>query len=57
MRIRFALPATGRIAETPAVSRWTRAGRGGHATGFEFTELAEDARAEIQQYVRIMCGE
>lgn len=57
LRIRFALPATGRIAETPAVCRWTRAGRGGHASGFEFTELGEDARAEIQQYVRIMCGD
>lgn len=57
VRIRFALPATGRIAETPAVSRWTREGRGGHATGFELTELSEDARAEIRQYVRIMCGD
>ena len=57
LRIRFALPATGRIAEAAAASRWTRAGRGGHATGFEFTEIAEDARAEIGQYVRIMCGD
>lgn len=57
VRIRFALPATGRIAETPGVSRWTRAGRGGHATGFELVDLAEDVRAELRQYVRIMGGE
>jgi len=55
--VRFALPASGRVANAVAVSRWTRAGRGGHATGFEFTEVAEDARAEIRQYVRIISGE
>jgi serine/threonine-protein kinase len=57
VKIRFALPASGRIAEVWCVSRWTRAGRGGHATGFEMTDPPEDIRAEIRQYVRIMSGE
>ena len=55
VRVRFALPATGRIAEASCGARWTRAARGAHATGFEFLDLADDLRKSIQQYVAIMC--
>lgn len=55
VRIRFALPATGRICEVSAAARWNRTVRGNNATGFEFTDIAEGARAEIRQYVAIMC--
>ena len=57
VKVRFALPATGRVAEASGASRWTRAGRGGHATGVEFTALGDDARTEIRHYIKIMCGD
>jgi hypothetical protein len=55
VRIRFALPATGRVTEVGAIARWSRGARGSHATGFEFSEIADPARAELRQYARIMC--
>lgn len=57
VKIRFALPVTGRVAEVAAVSRWNRTVRGCNATGFELTEIADPHRAEIRQYVSIMCPE
>ncbi|MBK7584604.1 MAG: protein kinase [Myxococcales bacterium] len=50
VQIRFALPASGRIAEVRAISRWNRTIRGTNATGFEFSVISEHARAEIRQY-------
>jgi serine/threonine protein kinase len=55
VKIRFALPATGRVTEVVAAARWSRGARGSHATGFEFSEIADPARAELRQYARIMC--
>ncbi len=54
VRIRFALPASGRITEASAHARWNRSIRGNTATGFEFSEIAESARAEIGKYAEIM---
>jgi serine/threonine-protein kinase len=54
--VRFALPISGRVVEAGATSRWSRSARGGAATGFEFSNLAEDARDEIRRYVSIMCA-
>jgi tRNA A-37 threonylcarbamoyl transferase component Bud32 len=55
VRLRFALPATGRIAEVSAMARWKRAARGAYATGFEFLDLLAEIRSGLQQYVAIMC--
>ncbi len=52
--IRFALPATGRMAEVKAEARWNRSMRGTNATGFQFSDLLPDVREEIQKYVAIM---
>jgi hypothetical protein len=49
------LPASGLVAEVKATARWNRTVRGNNATGFEFSEIAEGHRAEIRQYVSIMC--
>jgi hypothetical protein len=54
VKLRFALPATGRVTEVTATARWNRGARGSNATGFEFTEIADSARAELRQYARIM---
>lgn len=55
--IRLALPVSGRIRDVSATARWSRAVRANHATGFEFAELAPETRAEIRQYVELMCAE
>jgi eukaryotic-like serine/threonine-protein kinase len=55
VKIRFALPATGRVTEVSAAARWSRGARSSHATGFEFLEIADGARAELRNYARIMC--
>jgi hypothetical protein len=55
--IRFSLPVTGRVAQVSAAARWSRQGRGAHATGFELAQIDPVARAEIKKYVTIMCPE
>lgn len=52
--IRFALPASGRVTEVAATSRWNRSLRGNNATGFEFSQIPDAARAEIRKYAEIM---
>lgn len=52
--IRFALPASGRVTEVAATSRWNRSLRGNNATGFEFSRIPDAARAEIKKYAEIM---
>jgi hypothetical protein len=54
VRLRFALPISGRVFTLRATVRWTRKGRGAPATGLEFGELPEEPRAEIQRYVGLM---
>jgi hypothetical protein len=56
LRLRFALPISGRIAEVASVVRWSRTTRGTRATGFEFQGLPAPAIAEIRQYVTLMGG-
>ncbi|MCC6214758.1 MAG: protein kinase [Polyangiaceae bacterium] len=50
-RLRFALPVSGRIIEVDATARWTRTARSGTSTGFEFSGLSDDARADLRHYV------
>ena len=54
-KVRFSLPVSGLVCEASAHARWNRTVRGNNATGFEFSELVDAARAEINQYVSIMC--
>jgi serine/threonine-protein kinase len=54
VRVRFALPISGRIATVRATVRWVKKARGAPATGLEFIDLPDAARAEIQRYVALM---
>jgi hypothetical protein len=56
VRLRFALPVSGRILEVGAHTRWSRAHRRTRATGFEFQELPTPAREEIRRYITLMSG-
>jgi uncharacterized protein (TIGR02266 family) len=54
VRVRFALPISGRIASVNATVRWVKKARGAPATGLEFIDLPDAARVEIQRYVALM---
>jgi uncharacterized protein (TIGR02266 family) len=54
VRLRFALPISGRVTTLRSTVRWTRKARGAPATGLEFNELPAEPRAEIQRYVALM---
>jgi serine/threonine protein kinase len=54
VRIRFALPASGKVTEIAATSRWTKQTRGTHVTGFEFSEITLGACEELRQYAEIL---
>jgi serine/threonine-protein kinase len=56
VRVRFALPITGKIAEVEATTRWIRTARGKDAVGLEFRAVASDAREVIERYVTAMGG-
>jgi hypothetical protein len=56
LRLRFALPISGRIIEIPSLVCWSRTTRGTRATGFEFKGMPQAAIGEIQQYVTLMGG-
>lgn len=54
VRVRFALPITGRVIDVSAMARWKRSARGVAAAGLAFEDVAEDARTEIRRYVELM---
>jgi serine/threonine protein kinase len=54
VRLRFAMPISGRVFTVNAVVRWSRNARGAPATGVEFGELPDAARNEVRQYVALM---
>jgi serine/threonine-protein kinase len=54
VRLRFALPVSGRILDVAARTCWNRAYRRTRATGFEFQELPAPAREEIARYITLM---
>lgn len=56
VKVRFALPGSGRIVEVSAVTKWVRNTRGTEAVGFEFNQIAADSRAAIEHYVTAMGG-
>lgn len=54
LRVRFALPISGRVIAVPSTVRWARQARHGIATGLEFGELPAAALDEIERYVSLM---
>lgn len=50
----FALPGTGELVELQARTKWVRTSRGVEAVGLQFTVLAPEVHATIEQYVRSM---
>ncbi len=55
VKIRLALPISGRIATLSATARWVHRSRG-DAAGLEFIDLDPDAKREIETYVSAMGG-
>jgi serine/threonine-protein kinase len=55
-QFRFSEPITGRVVKLYATSRWTKAGRAAHATGFEFESAPDELRAIVRKYVELMGG-
>jgi eukaryotic-like serine/threonine-protein kinase len=57
VKVRFALPITGKLLEVTAIARWVKMARGTGAVGLEFGALAPDHQAVIENYVVAMGGE
>jgi serine/threonine-protein kinase len=57
VKVRFALPFSGQLVEVPAIARWVKMARGTGAVGLEFSALAPDHLAAIENYVVAMGGE
>jgi hypothetical protein len=57
VKVRFALPITGKLLEVPAIARWVKMARGTGAVGLEFAALAPDHLVVIESYVVAMGGE
>ena len=56
VRVRFALPIVGKIAELEATTRWIRTARGKDAVGLEFRAITAEAKDAIERYVAAMGG-
>ncbi|HMJ10985.1 MAG TPA: protein kinase [Polyangiaceae bacterium] len=54
--IHFALPSSGRIVQLDATARWVRTARGTGAAGLEFSDMPDDVRNAIRDYVAVMGG-
>ena len=56
VKVRFALPATGKIVEITARTKWVRNTRGTDAVGLEFTVVPPEVLETIEAYVNEMGG-
>jgi serine/threonine-protein kinase len=56
VKIRFALPGSGRIVNLAATARWVRTARGTGAAGLEFGTIPDDICGAIREYVAMMGG-
>jgi hypothetical protein len=56
VKVRFALPATGKIVELTARTKWVRNTRGTDAVGLEFTAVPPEVLENIESYVNEMGG-
>jgi serine/threonine-protein kinase len=57
VKVRFALPLTGRVVEVDATARWVKAARVTGAVGLQFASLPAEAHEVIDRYVSMMGGE
>jgi eukaryotic-like serine/threonine-protein kinase len=57
VKVRFALPMTGRVIELDATARWVKAAGVRGAVGLQFSALPADAHEVIERYVTMMGGE
>ena len=57
VKVRFALPMTGKVLELGATARWVKAARVTGAVGLEFASLPTEAHEVIERYVTMMGGE
>jgi serine/threonine-protein kinase len=57
VKVRFALPMTGRVIEIAATARWVKAAGVRGAVGLQFTSLPTEAHEVIDRYVTMMGGE
>jgi len=57
VKVRFALPTTGRVIEIGATARWVKAAGIRGAVGLQFSALPADAHEVIDRYVTMMGGE
>ena len=57
VKVRFALPMTGKVIETSATARWVKAVRATGAVGLQFSALPAEAHEVIERYVTMMGGE
>ncbi len=57
VKVRFALPMTGRVIEIGATARWVKAAGVRGAVGLQFSSLPADAHEVIDRYVTMMGGE
>ncbi len=53
VKLRFCLPVSGRVVTLDAVRRWTKQARFQLALGFEFEGLPDEARGEIDRFVKL----
>jgi serine/threonine protein kinase len=56
VKVRFALPATGKIVELTARTKWVRNTRGTDAVGLEFTAVPPEVHSTIEAYVTEIGG-
>lgn len=57
VKVRFALPMTGRVIEIAATARWVKAAGVRGAVGLQFSSLPTEAHEVIDRYVTMMGGE
>jgi eukaryotic-like serine/threonine-protein kinase len=57
VKVRFALPMTGKVIEIGATARWVKAARATGAVGLQFSALPAEAHEVIDRYVTMMGGE
>jgi serine/threonine-protein kinase len=57
VKVRFALPMTGKVIEIGATARWVKAARATGAVGLQFSSLPTEAHEVIERYVTMMGGE
>ncbi|HYO97600.1 MAG TPA: serine/threonine-protein kinase [Polyangiaceae bacterium] len=56
VRVRFALPTSGRLVEIAATTKWVRMARGTEAVGLQFITVPPEVLSSVEQYVQEMGG-